>query len=321
MAEYKKNYFMVINGRFAGESAPSVAYGPSEEVIINDLKLGLGFLKKNNLDDLTELENIEELSINPVSKAAVLASGLNYISEMKQKFPWEILNIPPPQEIRTSFTVSIDQPDKMIQEIKSSQYPLIKIKMGSQNDFELVELLKDISGKRFRIDANGGWDAETAEQMLYSLRKFDVDLIEQPTSIEYVKDWKYIRAKSEILFIMDEGLNSVEDYEKYSDYIDGVNIKMAKSGGILQALKIAKMAKKDRLRVMLGCMVETSVGIAPSVYLSSFADFFDLDGPLLIKENIASGIDFNLDKISVDEDIIGGPRIRPEYLKNNEIYY
>ncbi len=149
--------------------------------------------------------------------------------------------------------------------------------------------------------------------MIFLLSKLDVQLIEQPTSLDYITEWKYLKGRSKIPVMIDEGLHNLQNYFQYADYVDGVNIKMSKSGGFLEAKKIALAARKDKRKVMLGCMVESSIGIAPALYLSSLADYFDLDGPLLLDEDIADGINFNLDKIMVTEDIIGGPKLKEKY--------
>jgi len=262
----------------------------------------------------SDLDELNEFDINPVSKAGLIGALLHKLSSAEKVYPWELLNLTEPADIRTSYTVSIDDPESMFDEIKSSPYPIIKIKMGFEQDEALLPRLKAVGGKLFRIDANGGWTPEKAERMIYSLNKLDVDVIEQPTGVEYMQDWKYIKGRSKINFIIDEGLNRLDDYFRYAEYVDGINIKMAKSGGIVEAQKIAARAKKDKLKVMLGCMLESSVGISQSVYLSSLADYFDLDAPLLLKEDVAEGICFQLEKISVDEDIIGGPRMKKEFL-------
>lgn len=258
--------------------------------------------------------DINDLSINPVSKSALVGAALHKLSSEKGLFPWELLKLDEPGKIRTSYTISIDKSDQMYDEIAESPYPIIKVKMGFDDDELLVNELKKISGKRIRIDANGGWEPEKAESMIHCMDKLDVEIIEQPTKIEHIRDWKYIKGSSKVSFFIDEGLNTIEDYHRYSEYVDGVNIKMSKSGGIIEARNIAAQAKKDKIKVMLGCMVESSVGISQAVYLSSLADYFDLDGPLLLKEDIAIGIDFNLERITIGEDIIGGPRIKREYL-------
>lgn len=261
-----------------------------------------------------DLDELNEFDMNPASRAGLIGALLHKLSSARDMYPWELVNLSRPTDIRTSYTVSIDDPELMFDEIKSSPYPIIKIKMGFEEDEALLPRLKAVGGKLFRIDANGGWMPEKAERMIYSLNKLNVDIIEQPTGIEHIQDWKYIKSRSKTNLIIDEGLNRLDDYLRYAEYIDGINIKMAKSGGIVEAKKIAAKAKKDKRKVMLGCMLESSVGISQSVYLSSLADYFDLDAPLLLKEDVAEGIRYQLEKISVDEDIIGGPRVKKEFL-------
>ncbi|PKK83557.1 MAG: hypothetical protein CVT49_07955 [candidate division Zixibacteria bacterium HGW-Zixibacteria-1] len=260
------------------------------------------------MNDLTGLE------INPVSKAAVSGLIVNYLSKTKSIFPWKVIGLDAPPRMKTSFTVSLDDTDKMYDSIASSPYPIIKIKLGSPDDEKLILRLSEISGKVFRIDANGGWQPDMAERMVYLLNRLDVQLIEQPTDLKYIRDWKYIKDHSKASLILDEGLSTLDDYRNYSDYIDGVNIKMAKSGGITEAVRIARQVRRDKLKVMLGCMVESSVALSQAVYMASLADYLDFDGPLLLKSMIAGGIDFNLENVYVDEDIIGGPKIKKEFL-------
>ena len=254
------------------------------------------------------------LDINSVSKTALLTAALHHLSHIRNEYPWTTISVDEPVNIRTSFTIGIDKPDTMLQEIKDSPYPIIKIKLGSPNDESLISSLAGINGKLFRIDANGGWTPEIAEKMIYLLSKLNIELIEQPTAVKHIDQWRYLKGKSRIPLLVDEGLDSYEDYLRLTDYVDGVNIKMSKSGGFIEAKKIALAARRDHREVMLGCMVESSIGIAPAVYLSSLADYFDLDGPLLLQDEIATGINFNVEKVTVSEDIIGGPKLIKKYM-------
>lgn len=254
------------------------------------------------------------LGINPVSQAAVSSLLVNYLSKKGSIYPWEVFDLDEPERIRTSFTISLDDPDKMYECIVASPYPIIKIKLGSDEDEKLIKALDTVTGKSFRIDVNGGWTPEKAERMISLLRNLDIQLIEQPTDIKFIQDWKYIKGHSKIPLFLDEGLNRLDDYIQYCDYIDGANIKMAKSGGIVEGIRIARRARRDKLRVMLGCMVESSVALSQAVYMASLADYYDFDGPILLENMIAGGIDFNLEKVSVDEDIIGGPKVKKEFL-------
>lgn len=309
-AESKTNYFISIENRSLGEASGSVHYGPKEDEIKKDLEIGRDFLESKNELSINDLYDVNSLDINRVSKASLLGAVLHYLSYKNNVFPWQLLELEEPSVIRTSFTVSIDNPDQMYDEISQSPYPVIKIKMGFDGDEILFDKLGEISGKSFRIDANGGWSPDKAEKMIFYAARHDIKIIEQPTGADFVRDWKYIKGRSEVHLLLDEGLNTINDYFRYCDDIDGINIKMAKAGGIIEAIKLARQAGKDRKKVMLGCMLESSVSIASSVYISSLADLFDLDGPLLLKDDIAKGIKYSLDEISVDDDIIGGPKMK-----------
>jgi hypothetical protein len=280
--ESKTNYFISIDNQCFGEAASSVFYGPDEREIKSDLEKGREFLESLNNLTINSLNEIDALNLNTISKSAIIGVMLHHLSKNNKTYPWQLLNLDKPAQINTSFTVSIDKPDRMYNEIVLSSYPIIKIKMGFDGD-----------------DKQG------------------VDIVEQPTDIKFISDWKYIKNRSKVHMILDEGLSTIDDYYRYCDNIDGINIKMSKSGGIIEAIKIARQAKKDKMKIMLGCMVESSVGISQAVYLSSLADFFDLDGPLLLKNDIAIGINFDLDKITVNEDINGGPKIKKEYRDDN----
>ena len=170
--------------------------------------------------------------------------------------------------------------------------------------------------KEIRVDANGGWTCEQAEEIIFYLAKLGVVIVEQPTDIDHVKDWPHLKGKNEdIQLIMDEGMNTLKDFRKYAKYIDGINVKMEKTGGILEAVKLAETARKAEKKVMLGCMVESSVGIAQSVYMSSLADYHDLDAPQLLEDDIAQGITYRQEAIEVDREIIGGPKLKRDVVE------
>ncbi len=201
----------------------------------------------------------------------------------------------------------------MIKAINESPFPIIKVKMGNEEDVQLVDAFKAIKGKEIRVDANGGWSPAKAEEMIYFLARNGIKIIEQPTEPQYVKDWPHMKAKNtEVELILDEGLNTVEDFEQHFESVDGVNIKMEKCGGIIEGIQIAGRALEENKKVMLGCMVESSVGIAQSVYMSAMADYCDLDGPQLLENDIASGIMYQKELIEVDREIIGGPKLKRE---------
>ncbi len=309
--DVKTNLLTILNNRYSGEAAGSVYYGPSVESMQTEVAKGIGLLKKSKKITTATMEEINQYPISPAARSALMGMVLNYLSGESQRYPWEILEIPKPVGIKSSFTVSIADPAEMIKAINESPFPIIKVKMGNDEDVRLVDAFKAIKGKEIRVDANGGWSPAKAEEMIFFLSKNGVRIIEQPTEARYAKDWPHMKGKSVgVELILDEGLNSVKDYEEFSESIDGVNIKMEKCGGIIEGVKIAARAQEEKKKVMLGCMVESSIGIAQSVYMSSMADYCDLDGPQLLENDIASGIMYQKELIEVDREIIGGPKLK-----------
>ncbi len=280
-----------------------------------EIKKGIKNLNKVSEINTATLEEIAKFDIHAAARSALSGMIINYLSGESKKYPWEILSLGSPVGIKSSVTIGIVQPDQMIKSIAESEYPIIKIKMGNEEDILILDGLNKITGKDLRIDANGAWSCAKAEEMIFRLAKNKVTFIEQPTDIKFVEEWNHLKVKApETKIIMDEGLNSLEDYHKYAKFIDGVNIKMEKTGGIIEAIKIADAARKDNKLVMLGCMVESSIGIAQSIYMSSKADYFDLDGPLHLENDIAEGVFYDRESIEVDREIIGGPKLKREIL-------
>lgn len=309
-----RNGFISIDKQAYGEAARSVYYGPSDEELEGHLSSAVATLSSKKEITLEVLENIGSCDMAATVKSAAVAAGLNYLSAEMGIYPWDVLGIEAPPEIVSSFTIGIDDPGKMLTAIRYSDCPLLKLKLGFEGELDIIKALGDFPDKLFRVDANGAWSPEKAEEMMFYLNTDYIEIVEQPTSLDYIKEWKYLKGKGKFKVVIDEGLNILSDYFKYSDFIDGINIKMAKTGGILEGIRLARMAKRDKLKVMLGCMVESSIGIAPALYMSSLADYFDLDGPLLLERDISDDINYNKNIITVDEKIIGGPGIKKEVL-------
>jgi L-Ala-D/L-Glu epimerase len=310
-AEVKTNVVTILDNRYSGEASGSVYYGPAVNLIEADVRKGIEFLKAQRSLDLHTMYELGRLDILPIARSALVGMVLNALSGQTERYPWELLGLSTPVGVRSSFTIGIDTIEGMESAIKESSHGIIKIKMGHEEDRQLLAVIADSPGKEFRVDANGGWSLEKAEEMIHHLARAGVTLIEQPTDAENVKDWPHLKkGVPGVELILDEGLNLYSDYERYREHVDGVNIKMEKCGGILEGVRIARQAHEDKKKVMLGCMVESSVGIAQSVYMSSLADYCDLDGPLLLENDIATGITYQRELIQVDREIIGGPKLK-----------
>jgi L-alanine-DL-glutamate epimerase-like enolase superfamily enzyme len=310
-AETKSNVLAVMDNRYVGEAAASVKYGPGVDVLLSELQRGIEMLQASLPISKETLATIRGFQIHPIARSTLTGMVLNYLSGSSNRYPWEVLGLPTPVGIRSSMTAAINDASSVIEAIRNSPHSIVKVKLGSPDDLPVIEQLRQLSGRDIRIDANGGWSLEQAEEMIYYLIKAGIKVIEQPTTPENVKEWPHLKQKDATLeLVMDEGLGTLEDYEAVKDQVDGVNIKMAKSGGVMEAIAIAQAAKRDGKKIMLGCMVESSFGIAPAVYVSSLADYWDLDGPMLLEEDLATGLTFDHEQIRVDREIIGGPRLR-----------
>ncbi|MCH7947231.1 MAG: hypothetical protein IIC66_05465 [candidate division Zixibacteria bacterium] len=310
-ATVKTNVLAVMNNRYNGEASGSIHAGPPVEEIERDLNKGLKLLAKVSEITIETMAEIQTWKINNTARSAITAMLLHFLSGESKRYPWELLSMATPVGIKSSFTIGIEDTESMIKSIKSCENPIIKIKMGHEDDVLILDSLDELVGKEIRVDANGGWSLEKAEEMIMHLSRKGVTVIEQPTTAEYFKEWQHIKGKNEsVELIADEGLNSLDDYRQYADYIDGVNIKMEKCGGVLKGIEIARAAQEQNKKVMLGCMVESSIGISQSIYMSSVADYFDLDGPLLLEDDIADGIRYDRESIEVDREIIGGPKLK-----------
>ena len=245
-ANEKTNLIAILNNRYSGEAAASVKYGPTLEEIEKDLRRGIAHLKRRKKLDLEALEAIAKYRIHSIARSALSGMVLNYLSGESKRYPWELLSLGTPVGIKNSITISIADPAQVIEAIKESDFPIIKIKMGGERDAELIPMLEGVTDKEIRVDANGGWSREQAEERIHYLAELGIRVIEQPTDGEYIADWAHLKGKhEEVELFVDEGLNSMEDYERLSPHCDGINIKMEKSGGIIEASRIARRAREE----------------------------------------------------------------------------
>ncbi|PWB75966.1 hypothetical protein C3F09_01515 [candidate division GN15 bacterium] len=314
-AVIKTNILTILGERYCGEAAGSVAYGPSPDVMESDLLKGAAALGQARKITPEALAMVDSLSIGSNARAALMGMAVNALSGDSGKLPWEVLGLDSPGRIRTSVTFALLDPATTVERVICSPQSIVKIKMGDSHDEALLDLLKHVRGKEIRVDANGGWSVARAEEMIAQLAKIGVKIIEQPTAEEFVAEWPRLKgAHRQVELFMDEGMNTRRDVEEFNSSVDGINIKMAKSGGILEAVRMARAAKKAGKKVMLGCMVESSIGIAPAMYMGSLADYFDLDGPLLLNHDIADGLTYRSDTITVGKTIVGGPVLRQDVI-------
>lgn len=190
----------------------------------------------------------------------------------------------------TDYTIGMDTKDKMLQKIQSHPAPIYKVKVGGQQDLEILEAIRSVTNAIIRVDANAGWTYLQAVELLPELEKFGIELIEQPLPIDQWEEMAELKRKSSIPLIADESCVFLKDVEACMNSFDGINIKLTKSSGISPALEMIKLARKNNLKIMLGCMNESTLGTSALVHLSPMVDYLDADGPLLLSEDLAYGL-------------------------------
>jgi len=198
----------------------------------------------------------------------------------------------------TDYTIGIDTIEKMVEKIKEKPWPIYKVKVGTENDIEVVKVLRQNTDSIIRVDANAGWTLEEALKKIPILKDLGVELIEQPLPQDNWEEMKILYEKSPLPLFADESCAQEGDVEKCREYFHGINIKLTKCGGITPARRMINKARDLGLKVMIGCMNETTIGTAAIAHLLPLLDYVDMDGPLLLAEDIATGISYDKGKIS-----------------------
>lgn len=189
----------------------------------------------------------------------------------------------------SNYTIGIGSIDEMIQKVLANPYPLYKIKLGTDQDIEIIEALRQHTDAVFRIDANCAWDPDETIYKSVELKKLGVELIEQPLAANELEAMEKVHHNSALPLIADESCHNLVDIPHCYKRFDGINIKLMKCGGITPALKMIQVARQQGLSIMLGCMTESSIGISALAHLAPLVDYVDMDAALLISNDPATG--------------------------------
>lgn len=190
----------------------------------------------------------------------------------------------------SNYTIGRDSIEVMVDKMKQKPWPLYKIKLGTDHDLEIIRELRNHTNATFRIDANTAWTAEETIKNAPVLKELGVEFLEQPLKTDDWEGLKKAREESVLPIIADESCQVESDVEKCHGYFHGVNIKLVKCGGLTPARRMIKRAKELGMKVMVGCMTESSVGISAIAHLLPMLDYVDMDGALLLKEDVAEGV-------------------------------
>ena len=218
------------------------------------------------------------------------------IARREGKPLYQLLGLPKPPELATSFTIGIDTPEAMAAMAKQiADYGVIKIKLGTDDDESRVRAIREARpDAKLRVDANAGWTVEQSIDHLRWLEKYDLELIEQPLPREQIEQMGEVQRHTSLPVVADESVQSLDDVERLAAAgVRGINLKLMKVGGLGPGMRILRRARELNLKVMLGCMIETSLGTTAMAHLAGLADWVDLDAPLLISNDPFDGVRYD----------------------------
>ena len=294
-ASTQRHNVLVYMDDGVGEAAAVPYYGETQEGIIAYLK-SVPDLGDNPFD----LDGV--LAKRPAGSRAARAAideALHDLWGKKLGQPlYKLLGLNPTHLPLTCLTIGIDEPELMAEQAKASGYPILKIKLGSGKDEAILAAIRKATGAKLQTDVNAGWTREQALDLIPRLAEYGLELIEQPLPIADVDGYFWLKEKLKaqnitVPIFVDETVKTSHDVVKLAGAVDGVVVKVMKSEGIREALKMIHTARAHDMQVMLGCMVESSVGVTAAAHLAPLCDYADLDGPLLIRNDPYRGLQYD----------------------------
>lgn len=239
---------------------------------------------------------------NPFLVAALDIAAWDLFGKLRRQPLYKIWGLDRSKAPQTDFTIGIDTTEKMVEKMKATPWPIYKIKVGTADDVERVAALRKHTDAVFRVDANAGWTLEQALEKIPQLKELGVELVEQPLAKDNWEGMKVLMEKSPLPLIADESCVFAEDVASCAGHFHGINIKLTKCSGITPALKMITEAREKGMKVMVGCMNETTVGSAAIAHLSPLLDYVDMDGPLLLAEDVAEGLHYSYGAFTIPEN-------------------
>jgi L-alanine-DL-glutamate epimerase-like enolase superfamily enzyme len=280
--------------------APAISYyGVSVDRMIADLEQKKPVIEKFAFTEPSRFWHFLHHLIpdNPFLVCALDMAAWDLYGKLQKKPLYSLWKLNIEEGPLTDYTIGIDSVEKMLEKMQEKPWPIYKIKMGTKGDANIIRTLRKHTDAALRVDANSGWTLEQALDMIPALYESVVEFIEQPLSKENLDGMKVLFEKSPIPLIADESCVFEKDVEKCQGLFHGINIKLTKCSGITPALRMIESARKLGMKVMAGSMNESSIGSAAIGHLLPLLDFVDVDGILLLEEDVAEGFSIDNGKV------------------------
>lgn len=252
---------------------------------------------------LLEVDAIAEN--NTAAKASVDIALHDLIGKLKGKACWDLLGLNKMDVPFTTYTLGIDEPAILKQKVnEGNDFAIFKVKLNGKRDITTIEAIRKVTGKPIVVDVNQGWsDKHYALEMIDWLKEQNVLFVEQPLPKYNIDDANWLFEKSALPIIADESVQRFSDINEVKHCFHGINIKLMKCTGMHEAKKMIQEAKRLNMKTLIGCMTETSCGVSTAAQLSPIVDYADLDGPLLIKDDLFRGLNYSKGRLTLSDSV------------------
>lgn len=289
-----------------GEASMPPYLSESHETVLAFLNKAAVVMKKfqNPFELESILNEVDKIDRNnTAAKASIDIALHDLVGKLQSKPCWQILNCNKNNTPFSTYTLGIDEPEIIKQKIiEASEFKYLKVKLNGENDKLIINTIRSVTDKPIAIDVNQGWkDKYFALEMIEWLAHKNVLFVEQPLPKGNLDDSYWLFEKSPLPIFADESVQRFSDIDKVKDCFHGINIKLMKCTGMFEANKMIKRARESNLKILIGCMSETSCAVSAAAQLTPLVNYADLDGPLLIKNNLFDGITFANGKITLNE--------------------
>jgi L-alanine-DL-glutamate epimerase-like enolase superfamily enzyme len=292
------------NGLCGYGEAPAITYyGITAQKMAEDLERKKAMVERFALTDPRRFWHFLHhlFPDNPFLVCALDMAGWDLYGKLRNAPLYRLFNADPSKTLVSDYTLGIDGTERMIDKMREKPWPVYKVKVGTEGDMERLRALRDATDAPFRVDANAGWTLDEAKEKIPALRELGVEMVEQPLAKDDWSGMKTLYEESPLPLYADEACVGRSDVAACIGHFHGINIKLTKCGGITPALEMVGMARKAGLGLMLGTMNESSIGTAAMAHLSPLFDMLDADGPLLLSEDMATGLAYKEGRLTIPE--------------------
>ena len=294
---YKRAWVRITDGDGQegwGEADPSSFYGETLDTVLATFEKLAAHLPRDPFDlEAAEARWEQVVPRNGAARAALSAALHDLVGKRLAQPLWRLWGLDPEKAPVSSFTIGLDTDQKIRAKVQEAKdYPILKIKLGTDRDEAILKTIRDATDKPIRVDANAGWDVARAKQMIPVLKEYGVEFLEQPLEpqdIDGLVEVRKVASANHLPVVVDESCLVAADIPRLAGRVDGINIKLAKCGSLREALRMIATARAHGMLVMVGCMIETSLGITAAAHFTPLVDAADLDGAALTVDDPFTG--------------------------------